>query len=128
MMLKELPKLEKLPTLRLVAHPHRQALSLSGVGLQNHSGSVILAIGPEGGFIGSEVSDLESLGFQKVSLGGRILRVEVAVCAAVTLTNFLLTDVGLRGGLAPAVAEPLTEEFVVKLPVKGRRRSDAPNH
>ncbi|WIO73200.1 16S rRNA (uracil(1498)-N(3))-methyltransferase [Porticoccaceae bacterium LTM1] len=38
-----------------------------------------LAIGPEGGFIPYEVEKLEEAGFQAVTLGARILRVETAI-------------------------------------------------
>lgn len=42
---------------------------------------VILAVGPEGGFIPYEVEKLTSLGFMAVRLGNRILRVETAIPA-----------------------------------------------
>jgi RsmE family RNA methyltransferase len=38
-----------------------------------------LAIGPEGGFIDYEVEKLEEVGFQSITLGNRILRVETAI-------------------------------------------------
>lgn len=44
-------------------------------------GCVIAAIGPEGGFIPNEISMFESIGFDPVSLGPRILHVEAAVPA-----------------------------------------------
>jgi 16S rRNA (uracil1498-N3)-methyltransferase len=44
---------------------------------------VTLAIGPEGGFIPAEVELFARCGFQPVSLGDRILRVETAVAALV---------------------------------------------
>jgi len=40
---------------------------------------VVLAIGPEGGFIDREVETFRDIGFTEVSLGPRILRVETAV-------------------------------------------------
>lgn len=43
------------------------------------AGQVTLAIGPEGGFIDYEVEKLLETGFQVVTLGRRILRVETAI-------------------------------------------------
>ena len=44
---------------------------------------IILAIGPEGGFIAEEISSFERIGFQPVTMGERILRVETAVAALI---------------------------------------------
>lgn len=41
----------------------------------------VLAIGPEGGFIPYEIDLLRKIGFQAISMGPRILRVETAVSA-----------------------------------------------
>jgi 16S rRNA (uracil1498-N3)-methyltransferase len=46
---------------------------------------VLLAIGPEGGFSPREISLFEENGALLVSLGPRILRLETAVVAALTL-------------------------------------------
>jgi 16S rRNA (uracil1498-N3)-methyltransferase len=54
---------------------------------QEISGPVVLAVGPEGGFIPYETGKLVSAGFRKVSLGDRILHVESAVPAL--LSRFL---------------------------------------
>jgi len=50
---------------------------------RNLSGPVVLAIGPEGGFIVREVETFQEIGFTPVNLGPRILRVETAVACLV---------------------------------------------
>ena len=57
---------------RLVAHPLAQARLASRA-------PAALAIGPEGGWVPFELDLLEQQGFKGVSLGPRVLRVEVAV-------------------------------------------------
>ena len=65
-------------TRALVAHPGASAPFPRDV-----RGAVTLAIGPEGGFIAEEIASLERVGFQPVTIGERILRVETAVAWAV---------------------------------------------
>lgn len=48
---------------------------------RNVAGSVVLCVGPEGGFTKYEVALLEKCGMHPVSIGARILRTEFAVCA-----------------------------------------------
>lgn len=60
----------------LVAHPHVDAPAPRAV-----RGSLVLAIGPEGGFIQAELDSLVRAGCAPVSLGPRVLRVETAVAA-----------------------------------------------
>ena len=69
---------EELPSIiagtrALVAHPYASAECPRGVK------SVTLAIGPEGGFIAKEVESMVKVGFEPVSLGSRVLRVETAI-------------------------------------------------
>lgn len=50
--------------------------------------SVALLIGPEGGFSEDEVAEAERAGFLRAGLGSRILRVETAAVAAVSMTAY----------------------------------------
>jgi RsmE family RNA methyltransferase len=50
-------------------------------------GPATLAVGPEGGFIQEEVESLQRAGFEAVTIGPRILRVETAVPALVALLS-----------------------------------------
>ena len=69
---------------RLLAHPGAPTPLARAAG-----GPLLLAIGPEGGFIPYEVQSLTARGFTPVSLGARVLTVEVALAAA-------LGQLGLR--------------------------------
>ncbi len=63
--------------LRLLPHPPaRQPLTATGVGMAPR---VVLAIGPDGGWVPFEAELLEAQGFHPFTLGPRILRVETAV-------------------------------------------------
>ena len=65
-------------TRRIVAHP---SAAIECPRALNEP--VTLAIGPEGGFIDEEIASLKRIGFEAVSVGPRILRVETAVAAIV---------------------------------------------
>ena len=56
--------------------------------------SVLLAIGPEGGFTAEEVEQASRQGFRAIHLGKRILRAETAALAAVSIIQFLWGDMG----------------------------------
>lgn len=73
---------------RLLAHP-----DVKGAGVPLPSAApeqVVAAVGPEGGFTDEEVEEAAVAGWQMVSLGPRILRVETAavVLAAWAATNY----------------------------------------
>ena len=62
----------------LLAHPGDYPLCPYNIG-----NTVVLVIGPEGGFIPYEVEKLQQAGCETVSLGSRILRVENAVTSLI---------------------------------------------
>ncbi|PIE63159.1 MAG: 16S rRNA (uracil(1498)-N(3))-methyltransferase [Desulfobacter postgatei] len=73
----ELPELSRNKK-RILAHPKAQSLCPSGL-----NSDTVLVIGPEGGFIDLEVQTLVDKGFEPMTMGKRILRVETAVTALV---------------------------------------------
>jgi len=83
----ELPALAA-GTRRLVAHPAASIPAQAGI-----AGALCLAIGPEGGFNDFELGLFAAAGFEAVSLGPRVLRVETALP---TLVGALCGD-RLRG-------------------------------
>lgn len=69
----------------LVAHPNGQPLTEINL---SEPAPIYLAIGPEGGFTDAEVAAAVAAGWQQVSLGASILRVEtaaIALAAAIAL-------------------------------------------
>lgn len=71
----ELPGLSK-GSLCLLAHPYARRECPRDAGR-----SVFLAIGPEGGFVDNEIDLFGKAGFEPVSIGPRILRVEFAIAS-----------------------------------------------
>jgi RsmE family RNA methyltransferase len=68
--------------LRESIRDHRALLAHPGAvvpALRDITDPVVLAIGPEGGFIAREVETFQEIGFTPVNLGPRILRVETAI-------------------------------------------------
>jgi len=64
--------------LRLVAQPGGPSLA-EGIGRDHRE--IVAAVGPEGGFTPDEISAAERCGFERVSLGPHILRIETAAIA-----------------------------------------------
>lgn len=62
----------------LVAHPAARAPVPRAV-----PGPMLIALGPEGGFIAEELASLERAGLQPVSLGPRVLRTETALATLI---------------------------------------------
>ncbi len=56
--------------------------------------SIMLMLGPEGGFTGQEVETARQNGFVTAGLGPRVLRAETATLAASTLVQYLFGDMG----------------------------------
>ena len=73
----ELPTWAPAGSVRLIPHPHASS-PLKPVPASTH---VVLAIGPDGGWVPYEVELFSKHGFAPVSLGPRVLRGEVAVPA-----------------------------------------------
>ena len=73
----ELPAIAK-ESLAIVAHPGAETECPREV-----KGPITLVVGPEGGFIAEEIASLERVGFDPVTFGPRILRVETAIAALV---------------------------------------------
>ena len=62
---------------RIIAHPYHGNQTIK----QSNNQTILLAIGPEGGWTDEEVALLEERGFARYSLGSRILRTDTATIA-----------------------------------------------
>jgi RsmE family RNA methyltransferase len=76
---------------RLLPHPPAKQ-PLRAVGADT-AGRVVLAIGPDGGWVPFEADLLEAHGFRPFSLGPRILRVETAVPVLLGQVALLREDI-----------------------------------
>jgi 16S rRNA (uracil1498-N3)-methyltransferase len=64
---------------------------------------VFIVVGPEGGFLKEEVDQAREAGFQSVSIGRQILRVETAVLAILSIIQY---EKGSLGGSLGSGPEP----------------------
>lgn len=83
------------PPRRLLAHaraavPIERAWRERAAAGSPHDGAVVVAVGPEGGWIEREVETFAGRGFVAITLGGPVLRVEVALAAALGQLALLL--------------------------------------
>jgi len=60
----------------------------------NRPGRIYIMVGPEGGFIGEEVTLAKNQGFIPVKLGQRILRTETAAITLIGILQYELGDLG----------------------------------
>ena len=60
--------------------------------------SIMIMLGPEGGFSSGEIERIRQSGFITAGLGPRILRAETATLAASTLIQYLFGDMGTAMG------------------------------
>lgn len=79
--------------IKLTLEPGREPLGSGFISAK--PGSVILAVGPEGGFEEEELVWLTQRDFQAASLGPRILRTETAPIAAISLLQHLWGDLSV---------------------------------
>ncbi len=80
---------------RLLFREGAQGGGLASLAEELHSPrSVLVMVGPEGGFSGEEAAGAEAHGFRAVGLGKRILRTETAAVAAVCAVQLLWGDLG----------------------------------
>ncbi len=61
---------------------------------RKHLDSILLVIGPEGGFTSEEVAQASDQGFLTIRLGKRVLRTETAALGALSVVQFLWGDMG----------------------------------
>jgi len=76
------------PSHKLIAHPGDDVLLSEGA-KPGPGERILLAIGPEGGWVDYEVASLRECGFLPFSLGPRILRVDTAVPATIAQVALL---------------------------------------
>ncbi len=74
-----LPEIGRGYRFKLLAHPGGE--STLAESLSEDQGRILLAVGPEGGWVDFEVKMFETQGFTSCSIGGRILKVDTAVIA-----------------------------------------------
>lgn len=80
--------LSSIPATSLKLLPHEKVTAPMMNEVVRDASSVVVCIGPEGGFSDKEVSAARAAGFQSVSLGPRRLRTETAAIVAAAICSF----------------------------------------
>ncbi len=81
--------------LKILFCPQESVLGLSQLQAEReHLSSLLLVIGPEGGFTTEEVKRASHHGFHTVQLGKRILRTETVAVAVLAIVQYLWGDLG----------------------------------
>ncbi len=75
--------------LRLLFWEEEKITHLHDIPDIDKAGSLVLMLGPEGGFTQEEIEQARLLGWHTVSLGERILRAETATISAVSIVQYL---------------------------------------
>jgi 16S rRNA (uracil1498-N3)-methyltransferase len=90
---RDLVRQDRQDTLKLLFWEKETRQSLRQVQVKRGDvASVLIVIGPEGGFSVEEARDAEAHGFEMITLGRRTLRAETAAMTAVSLAQFLWGD------------------------------------
>ena len=82
---------ERWPGLRLLAWEDERSAPLPQVPTPE---SIVVAVGPEGGFSAAEVDEARAHGFTTFALGPRLLRAETAAIVAAALCQARWGDLG----------------------------------
>jgi len=83
--------------LRLIAWEGERDVPLAS--LPPRAETIVIAVGPEGGFAESEVDEARANGFRTVTLAPRVLRAETAAITAVALCLHRWGDLSTAGGV-----------------------------
>jgi 16S rRNA (uracil1498-N3)-methyltransferase len=82
---KEFCFLNQKSDMKIIFWEEEQSIQIKGLSYENRFKRAAILIGPEGGFTSKEVESSKEYGFQSVSLGPRLLRVDTASLAAISI-------------------------------------------
>ncbi len=71
--------------IKIIFWEEEQSIRIKNLSHENQFKSAAILVGPEGGFTSKEVESSKDYGFQSVSLGPRLLRVDTASLAAISI-------------------------------------------